>query len=58
MTSWGKELTVHTAKEGEVFGWSAPVEPHVYTTSAKCVGEVKDIYIQGSDLLWLFEKTL
>jgi len=30
------EVTVHTAEEGDVFGWSAVVEPHTYTASARC----------------------
>ena len=52
---WGMEVTVHTAKTGEIFGWSALVEPYVYTASAKCVGKVDEICINGVDLLKLFE---
>lgn len=51
---WGMEVTVHTAKAGELFGWSALVEPYIYTASAKCQGKVKEIYIKSSDLLKLF----
>jgi len=54
---WGMEVTVHTAMPGEVFGWSALVEPYIYTASAKCLGNVKEIYIKGTDLLKLFEQS-
>ena len=55
---WGTEVKVHTTTEGEVFGWSALLESHTYTSSAKCVGRVKEVYIRGSDLLYLFEQNL
>ena len=50
------EITVHTVKTGEVFGWSALVEPHIYTASAKCAGKVEEIYIERPDLMNLFEQ--
>ena len=53
---WGIEVTVHTAKAGEVFGWSALVEPHIYTASAKCMGKVEEIYLKRLDLMNLFER--
>lgn len=53
---WGIEVTVHTAGAGEVFGWSALVEPRIYTASARCAEKTQDIYIKGSDLFGLFEK--
>ena len=53
---WGMEVKVHTTKEGEVFGWSALIEPHTYTSSAMCAGNVEELYIKGSDLLDLFEQ--
>ncbi len=52
---WGIEVTVHRAKGGELFGWSALVEPYTYTASAKCVERTEEIYIKGSDLVDLFE---
>ena len=55
---WGVEVKVHTIMEGEVFGWSALLEPHAYTSSAKCAGMVEEVYIKGSDLLGLFEQNL
>ncbi len=53
---WGTEVVVHTAKPGEVFGWSALVGPYLFTASAKCTGKVEEIYLKGVDLLKLFEK--
>jgi CRP-like cAMP-binding protein len=53
---WGMDVTVQTAKAGEVFGWSVLVEPYIYTASAKCEGKVKEIYIKGSELRDLFEQ--
>jgi CRP/FNR family cyclic AMP-dependent transcriptional regulator len=50
------EVTVHTVEPWEVFGWSAVVEPHVYTGSAKCTERTEDICIKGSDLTALFER--
>lgn len=52
---WSKEVVVHIASTGEVFGWSALVEPHIYTASAKCAGRVEELYIRGADLVKLFE---
>ena len=53
---WGAEVTVHSAITNEVFGWSALVEPYVYTATAKCVGKVDEVYIIGTDLIKLFEQ--
>lgn len=50
------EETVHTASEGQIFGWSAVVEPHIYTASARCIEKTEDICIKGTDLLKLFEQ--
>ena len=55
---WGMEVKVHTVKEGKVFGWSALLGPSTYTTSAKCAGNVEEVYSKGSDLLDLFEQNL
>ena len=53
---WGIEIKVHTVAEGEIFGWSALVEPYIYTASAKCNGHVEEIYIKGSDLMRVCEQ--
>ena len=52
------EVKVHTIMEGEVFGWSALIEPYTYTSTAKCVEKVEEVYIKGSDLLNLFQQNL
>ena len=53
---WGMEVTVHTARAGELFGWSAMLEPYVYTASAKCQERTKVICINRSDLIDFFGK--
>lgn len=53
---WGIEITIHKVKPGETFGWSALVEPNVYTASAKCGGHVETLCIKGLDLLNLFDE--
>ena len=52
---WAIEVITHAVKAGEVFGWSALVEPHIYTASAKCVGKVEEIYIVGAELRKLLD---
>lgn len=50
-----KQTIIEVATKGEVFGWSALVEPHILTLSAKCTERAKVIVIKGSDLLDLFD---
>ncbi len=45
---------VMTITQGEVFGWSAVVEPYVYTASAHCATPVIVLAFSGQDLLTLF----
>jgi|YNPMSStandDraft_2_1061718.scaffolds.fasta_scaffold09538_1 CRP-like cAMP-binding protein len=45
---------VMTLTQGEVFGWSAVVEPYVYTASAQCATPVTVLAFSGADLLTLF----
>jgi CRP-like cAMP-binding protein len=49
-----KEL-VTTLSPGEIFGWSALVEPFTYTASAVCASPAEIIEFKGADLLGLFE---
>lgn len=49
-------VTVYRVKEGEIFGWSALIEPYSYTASAKCLQKSRVITIKGRDLLRLFEE--
>ena len=53
---WNKNVTVHTAEPGELFGWSAVVAPYTYTASAECVEAGEEIRITGSELLELFDR--
>ena len=53
---WGMEVTVHTARSSELFGWSAMLEPYVYTASAKCQERTEVICINRSDLINFFRK--
>jgi CRP/FNR family cyclic AMP-dependent transcriptional regulator len=46
---------VTTLSPGDVLGWSAVVEPFVYTASAVCASPVSAIEFKGADLLGLFE---
>jgi CRP/FNR family cyclic AMP-dependent transcriptional regulator len=46
---------VTTLTCGDVFGWSAVVEPYLYTASVACASPVKAIGFKGVDLLALFE---
>ncbi len=46
---------VTTLTSGEIFGWSAVVEPYVYTASAICASPVEAVSFKGVDLLALFE---
>lgn len=53
---WGMEVTVHTARADEIFGWSAMLEPYIYTASAKCQERTKVICINRSDLINFFRE--
>jgi CRP-like cAMP-binding protein len=55
---WNKNVTVHTAEAGELFGWSAVVAPYTYTASAECVEDGGEISITGSALLELFDQNV
>ena len=52
---WNRNVTVHRAETGEVFGWSALVAPYSYTASTECVEAGEEIRITGSALLELFD---
>jgi len=48
--------TVVTIGPGRVFGWSALVEPGIFTASARSTERAQVITIRGADLIDLFEK--
>jgi len=53
---WNKNVCVHTAEAGEVFGWAAVVAPYTRTATAVCVESGEEICIPGSGLVELCEK--
>lgn len=50
----GRRELVTTLTPGDMFGWSAVVEPHIYTTSAVCASPVRGIGFEGRRLRALF----
>ena len=46
---------VTTLSPGEICGWSALVDPYLYTGSAVCASPVEAIEFKGADLLGMFE---
>lgn len=50
-----RQELVTTLSPGDVFGWSAVVEPYLYTASAVCASPIRAIGFKGTDLLALFE---
>lgn len=53
---WNKDVVVHQAGPGELFGWSGVVAPYTCTASAECVEAGEEICIRGSELLDLFDQ--
>ncbi len=50
-----RQTTIEVVTEGQAFGWSALVEPHTRTLSARCIERTKLIVLRGSELLDLFD---
>ena len=46
----GRSITVDVATKGEVFGWSAVVQPHTYTLTAVCLETTRGLAIDGFKL--------
>ncbi len=44
------KATLAVSRAGEVFGWSALVEPYIYIATAKCVGDTKVLRIARNQL--------
>jgi CRP/FNR family cyclic AMP-dependent transcriptional regulator len=53
---WNRNVAVHRAEAGELFGWSALVAPYTYTASAECVEAGEELRIAGGTLLELFDR--
>jgi signal transduction histidine kinase/CRP-like cAMP-binding protein len=51
-----KRTVIDVITRGEPFGWSALVEPHILTLSAKTLEQSRVIVIKGADLYRLFER--
>ena len=49
-------ITFTVAEPGNIFGWSALVEPNRYTAAAKCVDDSKVIRLDGVQLEHVFER--
>ena len=45
-----KRITVDVATRGEVFGWSAVVQPHIYTLTVVCLESTTGLAIDGFKL--------
>lgn len=54
--SFGEAMEVDTVGPGEIFGWSAVVEPKSFTAAARALEETKVLIIPGGMLLDIFEK--
>ncbi len=48
--------TVDTVNRGHIFGWSALVEPHVLTASARCTQAARVALMNGTALLGIFKE--
>jgi CRP-like cAMP-binding protein len=51
-----KRFSFPLTHPGYVFGWSALVEPKLYTATAECIDECKVIKLDGTRLMHVFEK--
>jgi CRP-like cAMP-binding protein len=51
-----RNISIHRAGVGEVFGWSALIAPYIYTASAECVETGEEIRLNGSELLTFFSQ--
>ncbi len=53
LAQMGRRITVDVVTRNEVVGWSAIVEPYIYTLTAICLQKVKALSISGTRLRWL-----
>lgn len=51
-----RRITVDVVSRDEIIGWSAIVEPHVYTLTAVCLQETRALSVSGSKLTWLLQE--
>jgi len=50
------KVTVDLVTKGDAMGWSAVIEPYVYTLGARCIDDSKAIAFDGAKLRELLEK--
>lgn len=50
-----RRITVDVVTRNGVVGWSAIVEPYMYTLTAVCLQKVKALSISGNKLRWLLQ---
>ncbi|MBI4304164.1 MAG: cyclic nucleotide-binding domain-containing protein [Chloroflexi bacterium] len=56
VTPYTQTLNIATLTGGNVFAWSALVEPHVLTASVRCIEKSDVIAIKASDLQRIFKE--
>ncbi|MGO9214995.1 MAG: Crp/Fnr family transcriptional regulator, partial [Syntrophales bacterium] len=52
------QVTVDIVTKGDAMGWSAVIEPYVYTLGARCIDDSKAIAFDGDKLKDLLEKDI
>ena len=57
VTPYTQTLSITTLTKGNVFAWSALVEPYALTASARCLEKSQIICIKASDLQHIFKET-
>jgi CRP/FNR family transcriptional regulator len=50
------QVTVDIVTQGDAMGWSAVVEPHMYTLGARCIDDTKTIAFDADKLRGLLSK--
>jgi len=50
-----RRVSVDIVGTNEIIGWSAIVEPYIYTLTAVCLQKVKALSISGNKLRWLLQ---
>ncbi len=50
-----RRVSVEIVGKNDVLGWSAIVEPYVYTLTAVCLQKVKALSVSGNKLRWLLQ---
>lgn len=51
-----KNIVIDTIKPGEIFGWSAFINPRLFTSTAKCAKPTRVFSLVATDLQVIFDK--